>query len=91
MGDSAHVLIHAAESGEPPFSSMVKELTSCGLCLYCVGQDGLGTSLKPEEVLIYLYNGHIMVGMSELGSVQATASLGASNCCFQRRLSIRPS
>ncbi len=32
---------------------------------------------KPEEALIYLYDGP-MVGMSELGSVQVMASLCAS-------------
>ncbi len=29
--------------------------------LHCLGQEGLHTSLKPEEGLIYLYNGR-MVG-----------------------------
>ncbi len=43
----------------------------------CVGQEGVYTSLKPEETLIYLYDGP-MVGMSELGSVQVMASLCAS-------------
>ncbi len=27
---------------------------------YCVGLEGLHTSLKPEEVLIYLYDGRMV-------------------------------
>ncbi len=46
--------------------------------LYCVGQEGLHTSLKPEEALIYLYDGRMAGMMSELGAVQAMASLCAS-------------
>ncbi len=36
--------------------------------LCCVGQEGLHTSLNPEDALIYLYDGGI-VGMSKLGSI----------------------
>ncbi len=55
-------------------NSEVAWLASCDLC---VGQEGLYTSLKPEEALIYLYDGRT-VGMSDLGSVQVMASLCAS-------------
>ncbi len=48
------------------------------LALYCVGWEGLQTSLKPEEAFIYLYDGR-MVGMSEIGSIQVMSSLW----CFQ--------
>ncbi len=44
------------------------------LALYCVGWEGLQTSLKPEEAFIYLYDGR-MVGMSEIGSIQVMSSL----------------
>ncbi len=43
------------------------------------------TSLKPEEALIYLYDGRI-VGMSELGSMAslcASYMYGASNCACE--------
>ncbi len=42
-----------------------------------LGQEGLHTSLKPEEAFIYFYDG-CMVEMSEFGSVQAMANLYAS-------------
>ncbi len=43
----------------------------------CVGQEGLYTSLKPEETLIYLYDGP-MVGMSELGRTGLASRPGRS-------------
>ena len=67
-GDSAHALVYSPESGESPFSSFIS------LALYCVVPEGFHTSLKPEEVLIYLYDG-CMVRMSYLGSVQAMGSV----------------
>ncbi len=56
--------------GNPPFFIVL-------YIYYCIGWEGFHTivyiySLKPEEALIYLYNGH-MVGMSQLGSIQAVA------------------
>ena len=36
--------------------------------LLCLGQEGLHTSLKPEEALIYFYNGR-MVGLSSQAAV----------------------
>ncbi len=39
--------------------------------LYCVGQEGLHTSLKPEEALTYLYGGR-MVGLSSQAAVRST-------------------
>ncbi len=57
---------------------------NCGLIMPSISLvKGLHTSLKPEKALIYLYDSR-MVGMSELGSVQAMVSLcasyRASNC-----------
>ena len=64
MGDSMHTLSHAEK---PPFLFLIYgEAAHCG----CSLQEGLHTSLKTEEALIYIYDGRI-VGMSELGSVQA--------------------
>ena len=39
--------------------------------LHCLGQEGLYTSLKPEEGLIYLYDGR-MVGLSSQAAVGST-------------------
>ncbi len=39
--------------------------------LHCCGQEGLHTSLKLEEALIYLYDGH-MVGLSSQAAVGST-------------------
>ncbi len=39
--------------------------------VYCIGQEGLLTSLKPEEALICLYDGH-MVGLSSQAAVGST-------------------
>ncbi len=59
--------------------------------LSCVGLEGLHTSLKPEEALIYLYDG-LIVSLASVqamlwlwqvsckGYAMAMASLGASNC-----------
>ncbi len=44
------------------------------LALYCVVPEGFHTSLKPEEALIYLYDG-CMVRMPYLESVQAMGSV----------------
>ena len=41
-------IIMLPEFGESLFSFFI---------VYCIGQEGLYTSLKPEEALIYLYNG----------------------------------
>ncbi len=39
------------------------EAVAYGNALHCLGQEGLHTSLKPEEGLIYLYDDR-MVGLS---------------------------
>ncbi len=57
---------------------------SCSLAvvlyaIYCVGQEGFYTSLKPEEALIYLYDGRMVGMMSRTG-------YGKSSCflwCFE--------
>ncbi len=54
--------------------------------IYCVGLEGLHTSLKPEEAFIYLYNDGRMVGMSELVPYRLCQVYGASNCCLLRQL-----
>ncbi len=71
ISDSAHVLTYSLESGESPFS-FFNLCFYLSLALYCVG------SLKPEEALIYLYDGS-MVKLSEIGSIQVMSSLW----CFQ--------
>ena len=43
------------------------------LCFYCVDQEGLHTSLKPEEPLVYFTTA--VVGMSELGRTGYSKSL----------------
>ncbi len=45
---------------------------------HCLGQEGLHTSLKPEEGLIYLYDGR-MVGLSSQASVGST--IGSTKTC----------
>ncbi len=44
------------------------------LALYCVVPEGFHISLKPEEALVYLYDG-CMVKISYLGSEQAMGSV----------------
>ena len=39
--------------------------------LHCLGQEGLHTSLKPEEALIYLYDGR-MVDLSHKQQLEAS-------------------
>ncbi len=39
--------------------------------LHCLGQEGLHTRLKPEEALIYLYDGR-MIGLYSQASVGST-------------------
>ncbi len=46
--------------------------------LHCLGQEGLHTSLKPEEGLIYLYDGR-MVRLSSQASVGST--IGSTKTC----------
>ncbi len=41
--------------------------------IYCVGLEGLHTSLKPEEALIYLYDGRMTVWSSCLSKQQLEA------------------
>ncbi len=43
--------------------------------IYCVGLEGLHTSLKPEEAVIYLYDGR----MVELSS---QATVGSIHCLY---------
>ena len=63
------------KSGKSPFLSLIYFLSLyISLALYCVVPEGFHTSLKPEEALIYLYDG-CMVRMSYLGSVQAMGSV----------------
>ncbi len=61
IGDNAHALTYSPESGESPFSFF-------NLCFYlsvlvfyvkslALYWEGLHTSLKPEQALIYLYDG----------------------------------
>ncbi len=65
--------------GNPLFLSLIYFLSMyISLALYCVVPEGFHTSMKPEEALIYLYDG-CMVRMSYLGSVQA---MGISVCCL---------
>ena len=47
--DNAHALSYAVKYGESPSFPL-----STVLCFYCVDQEGLHTSLKPEEALVYL-------------------------------------
>ncbi len=42
---------------------------------HCLGQEGLHTSLKPEEGVIYLYDGR-MVRLSSVGS-----TIGSTKTC----------
>ncbi len=72
MGDSAHAQLSSPESGEFVHASKtfvnlyhINTLSheAVAYALYCVGREGLLTSLKPEEALIYLYDGR-MVGLS---------------------------
>ena len=46
--DSAHALSYAVKYGESPYFPL-----STVLCFYYVDQEGLHTSLKPEEALVY--------------------------------------
>ncbi len=46
--------------------------------VYCVGQEDLHTSLKPEKALIYLYDGR-MVGLSSQAAVGST--IGSTETC----------
>ncbi len=65
---------------------------SISYCIACriedhvVVPEGFHTSLKPEEALIYLYDG-CMVRMSYLGSVQAMGSVWCllTACYLQRQ------
>ncbi len=46
--------------------------------LHCLGQEGLHTSLKSEEALIYLYDDR-MVGLSSQAAVGST--IGSTKTC----------
>ncbi len=59
---------------------MAEAVALCRL-YYCVGQEGLHTSLKPEEALIYLYDGR-MVGLFSHAEVGST--IGGTKTCHSR-------
>ncbi len=74
-GDGAHALVYFHNLGNPLFLSLIYFLSLyISLALYCVVPEGFHTSLKPEEALIYLYDG-CMVKMSYLGSVQSMGNV----------------
>ncbi len=74
---SAHTLSYAVKYGESP-----SFLLSTMLCFYCVDQEGLHTSLKPEEALVYLktvvWSGCLSLEGRAIASL--CASCGTSNC-----------
>ncbi len=74
-GDNAHALVYSPKSGESPFSfSRIFSIYVHQLiALYCVVPEGFHISLKPEEALIYLYDGYVV--RIYLGSVQAMGSV----------------
>ena len=68
--------------------SMTEFFEAVTYAIYCVGLEGLHTSLKLEEPLIYLYDG-IMVELSSQAAVGKRHRLAIA--CMEPSTNVRPS